>query len=325
MSPKATCSVSNLQKRICSRDDWWGAATKRIAQKPSPPKIHINAMLHSDWLNDVEQVSLIFLNTINHNLTGTKTKELLFWGRRKKTKNSEEFPPGPFWRPSVGELTVISHLCGINPSWPGWPRQGHDSLGGFASHDNCQREKKFGFLMRNFVQDPPSDAGEGMPSRQGGTVNSRRTTSPLVWLVEGEERWKAPYHSQGVLPQNRGGNELNHSVLCMVPKATANDMLHLALCHEEFRGPQSRLCRSELHNVLLSSVLALCVLLLHHEDEEETANPCSMHLVVQNTKSQPYDHRQWRNEDIKDPPAKLRDSPLNATAYHGDERILMFF
>ncbi|GFW48616.1 hypothetical protein TNCV_4241971 [Trichonephila clavipes] len=40
-----------------------------------------------------------------------------------------------------------------------------------------------------------SNPGEGMhvcqcivPSRHGGTLNSRRATSPLVWLVEGEER-----------------------------------------------------------------------------------------------------------------------------------------
>ncbi|GFV42074.1 uncharacterized protein TNCV_2602741 [Trichonephila clavipes] len=34
------------------------------------------------------------------------------------------------------------------------------------------------------------------------TLNNRQTTSPLVKLVEGEERWYAPDHAQGSLPQN---------------------------------------------------------------------------------------------------------------------------
>ncbi|GFW93384.1 hypothetical protein TNCV_2605021 [Trichonephila clavipes] len=42
---------------------------------------------------------------------------------------------------------------------------------------------------------------------------------------------------QGVLTQNLGETELNRSVTCMVLKATANDRRHLALCHDEFRGP----------------------------------------------------------------------------------------
>ncbi|GFU52914.1 uncharacterized protein TNCV_1142211 [Trichonephila clavipes] len=54
-----------------------------------------------------------------------------------------------------------------------------------------------------------SNPGEDMvvckctvPSRHGGTLNSRRAASPLVRLVEGKERWEAPDHPQGVLPQN---------------------------------------------------------------------------------------------------------------------------
>ncbi|GFY33178.1 uncharacterized protein TNCV_1240291 [Trichonephila clavipes] len=31
-----------------------------------------------------------------------------------------------------------------------------------------------------------------VPSRHGGTLNSRRAASPLVRLMEGEERWEAP-------------------------------------------------------------------------------------------------------------------------------------
>ncbi|GFV02176.1 uncharacterized protein TNCV_1573881 [Trichonephila clavipes] len=69
-----------------------------------------------------------------------------------------------------------------------------------------------------------SNPGEDMdvckcivPLRQGVTLNSRRTASPLVCLVEGVER---------------------------VLKATANDRRHLALCHDEFRGPRFGICRS---------------------------------------------------------------------------------
>ncbi|GFX85005.1 uncharacterized protein TNCV_4998341 [Trichonephila clavipes] len=76
-----------------------------------------------------------------------------------------------------------------------------------------------------------------VPSRHGVTLNSCRAASPLVRLVEGEESWEAPDHRQGVLPLNWGEPELNHSVICMVLKATANDRHHSALCHDEFRGP----------------------------------------------------------------------------------------
>ncbi|GFS99429.1 uncharacterized protein TNCV_35751 [Trichonephila clavipes] len=69
-----------------------------------------------------------------------------------------------------------------------------------------------------------------VPSRHGGTLNSHRAASPLVRLVD-------PDHLQGVLPQNWGETELNRSVTWMVLKATANDRRHLALCHDEFRGP----------------------------------------------------------------------------------------
>ncbi|GFX83654.1 uncharacterized protein TNCV_326031 [Trichonephila clavipes] len=56
-----------------------------------------------------------------------------------------------------------------------------------------------------------------------GTLISRRALSPLVRLVDGEERWEASDHPEGLLPQNLGGTEPNHTVTCMVLKATAND------------------------------------------------------------------------------------------------------
>ncbi|GFT75805.1 uncharacterized protein TNCV_851131 [Trichonephila clavipes] len=62
-----------------------------------------------------------------------------------------------------------------------------------------------------------------VPSRHGVTLNSHRTASSLVRLVDGEERLEAPGHPQGFLPLNWVGTELNHSVTCMVLEATAND------------------------------------------------------------------------------------------------------
>ncbi|GFX68423.1 uncharacterized protein TNCV_3998551 [Trichonephila clavipes] len=62
-----------------------------------------------------------------------------------------------------------------------------------------------------------------VPAQHGGTLNSHQATSTLVRLVEGEERWKAPVHLQGVLPQNWDGIEPNCTVTCMVLKAMAND------------------------------------------------------------------------------------------------------
>ncbi|GFU95801.1 uncharacterized protein TNCV_4903931 [Trichonephila clavipes] len=67
-------------------------------------------------------------------------------------------------------------------------------------------------------------------SRHGVTLNSRRASSPLVRLVEGKERWEAPVQPQGILPQNWDETEINHSVTCMVLKATANDRCHFAIC-----------------------------------------------------------------------------------------------
>ncbi|GFV22916.1 uncharacterized protein TNCV_2623691 [Trichonephila clavipes] len=89
-----------------------------------------------------------------------------------------------------------------------------------------------------------SNLGEDMdvckcivPSRHGVTLNSHRAAIPLVRLVEGKKRLEAIDPILGVLPQNWDETELNRSVTCMVLKATANDRRHLALCHDEFRGP----------------------------------------------------------------------------------------
>ncbi|GFT48837.1 uncharacterized protein TNCV_178881 [Trichonephila clavipes] len=51
-------------------------------------------------------------------------------------------------------------------------------------------------------------------SRHGGTLNSRRAASPLVCLVEGEERWVASDNLPSVLPLNWGGP--SHIVLSPV-------------------------------------------------------------------------------------------------------------
>ncbi|GFW90922.1 uncharacterized protein TNCV_2419151 [Trichonephila clavipes] len=68
-----------------------------------------------------------------------------------------------------------------------------------------------------------SDGSRIVPLRHGGTLNGRRAASPLMGLVEGEERWEDPGHPQGFLSLNWGGTEQNRTVTCMVLKATAND------------------------------------------------------------------------------------------------------
>ncbi|GFT48474.1 uncharacterized protein TNCV_3822591 [Trichonephila clavipes] len=62
-----------------------------------------------------------------------------------------------------------------------------------------------------------------VPLRHGDTLNSRRATSPLVKLVEGEERWEAPGHPQVFIPLNWGGTEQNCTVTCFVLTAKADD------------------------------------------------------------------------------------------------------
>ncbi|GFY01820.1 uncharacterized protein TNCV_1468101 [Trichonephila clavipes] len=63
-----------------------------------------------------------------------------------------------------------------------------------------------------------------VPFRHGGTLNRRGAASPVMRLVEGEERWESLDHLQGVFPQNWGGTGpqiVLSSVWCS--KATAKD------------------------------------------------------------------------------------------------------
>ncbi|GFV95044.1 uncharacterized protein TNCV_1030421 [Trichonephila clavipes] len=94
-------------------------------------------------------------------------------------------------------------------------------------------------LIPNYVSCRPTDTvvsdadcgpGEDMdvckcivPLRYGGTLNSLRAASSLVWLVEGEESREASGYPQGFFPLNWGGTMQNRTVTCMVLKAKAND------------------------------------------------------------------------------------------------------
>ncbi|GFX07055.1 transposable element Tcb2 transposase [Trichonephila clavipes] len=60
-------------------------------------------------------------------------------------------------------------------------------------------------------------------SWHGGTLNSRGDTSPLVILVEGEDKRKASDHPRHLHPQNWGETQQNCTVTCMVLKAKANN------------------------------------------------------------------------------------------------------
>ncbi|GFV26102.1 uncharacterized protein TNCV_4887331 [Trichonephila clavipes] len=92
-----------------------------------------------------------------------------------------------------------------------------------------------------------SNCGEGtvackyiVPSQYRGTLNSRRAARHLVKLVEGEEKWEASDHPQGVLSQNWSGTESIRTVTCMVLKAKTNDKgKNLVLSHDNFRGLRS--------------------------------------------------------------------------------------
>ncbi|GFT70908.1 cullin-4A [Trichonephila clavipes] len=130
--------------------------------------------------------------------------------------------------------TTVSGKCPSSPE---------DEQGKPGEKNNYQLSLIRYSRLATLTADLASNPGEDMdvckriaPAWHESTLNSRRAASPLVRLVEGEERWEAPDHPQGVLPQNWSETELNHSVTCMVFKATTNDRHHLALCHNEFRG-----------------------------------------------------------------------------------------
>ncbi|GFU50280.1 hypothetical protein TNCV_301131 [Trichonephila clavipes] len=63
--------------------------------------------------------------------------------------------------------------------------------------------------------------------------------SPLLRLVEEEEKWEAPDHFPGVRLQNWGGTEPKLTVTCMVIKVTDNDRRTSSLSRAEFCGSQS--------------------------------------------------------------------------------------
>ncbi|GFU27159.1 uncharacterized protein TNCV_775771 [Trichonephila clavipes] len=108
-----------------------------------------------------------------------------------------------------------------------------------------------GYYYVAYIEGLGSNSGKYMdvckcivPARHGGTLYSSLAASPLVRLVDGEEKWEASDYPQSVLPLNWGGIEPKRTVTCMVLKATTNNRRYLALCHDEFRGPRSGLCRS---------------------------------------------------------------------------------
>ncbi|GFU34679.1 hypothetical protein TNCV_1993901 [Trichonephila clavipes] len=53
-------------------------------------------------------------------------------------------------------------------------------------------------------------------------LNSRSAASPIVKLMEREEKWETSDHLKGVLRQNWGCTELKCTVTCVVLKAMVN-------------------------------------------------------------------------------------------------------
>ncbi|GFV99509.1 hypothetical protein TNCV_5078731 [Trichonephila clavipes] len=56
-----------------------------------------------------------------------------------------------------------------------------------------------------------------------GSLETCRAASPLVRLLEAEERWEAPDYRRGVLSQKWGGTESNRTVTCLVLKIMVYD------------------------------------------------------------------------------------------------------
>ncbi|GFV40213.1 uncharacterized protein TNCV_3823131 [Trichonephila clavipes] len=81
---------------------------------------------------------------------------------------------------------------------------------------------------------------ETWPLRHKGTLNNRRAASPLMRMVKRKERWDAPDHRQGILPQNWAGTEQNRTVTYMVLESKANDRRkNVVICGDEFRSDRS--------------------------------------------------------------------------------------
>ncbi|GFX49160.1 hypothetical protein TNCV_5041541 [Trichonephila clavipes] len=76
-------------------------------------------------------------------------------------------------------------------------------------------------------------------SLHGGTLNSRRAASPLVRLVAGDEMW-GPLTLPWGVPFKIG---VEPSLIVLSPvwcsRLRPTTGVHLAPCHDEFRGPQS--------------------------------------------------------------------------------------
>ncbi|GFU29199.1 hypothetical protein TNCV_278131 [Trichonephila clavipes] len=68
-----------------------------------------------------------------------------------------------------------------------------------------------------------------VPLRYGGTLNSRRAASPLVWLMEEVEKWEAPDHPK--VCSLKIGVETSQIVLshvwCSKLRLTTGDLKHL--------------------------------------------------------------------------------------------------
>ncbi|GFW08117.1 uncharacterized protein TNCV_2978841 [Trichonephila clavipes] len=90
-----------------------------------------------------------------------------------------------------------------------------------------RKEKPYRWQQNGSLGSNPKEARDvrkgTVPSRHGGTLNSRRATNPLVRLMEGKETWEALDYPQGVQPQNWRGNEPKRTDTCMVLKATTNN------------------------------------------------------------------------------------------------------
>ncbi|GFX27635.1 hypothetical protein TNCV_107331 [Trichonephila clavipes] len=76
-----------------------------------------------------------------------------------------------------------------------------------------------------------------VPSWHGGTLNSVELPVLSRGWWQGMRGGRLLALSQGVLPQNSGLTVLNHTVICMVLKASSND--RRVSSHDEFRGPRS--------------------------------------------------------------------------------------